>query len=157
MESVDVVRQALTQALLFALPILGAGLCVGLLVSLFQAVTQIQEQTLTFVPKIITMILVAVVMLSWIPSASACFWKPCYTYSMIFFCSSSFSRASISGGFGFLGGRPRLFLSSTIWMPKFSIGIEKFRPELLLLPAEAPPAAETPCRPSEESLADYCF
>ncbi|MFB3137596.1 MAG: flagellar biosynthetic protein FliQ, partial [Phycisphaerales bacterium] len=42
------------------------GLVVGLLISLFQAVTQIQEQTLTFVPKIIVMILVAVVLLSWI-------------------------------------------------------------------------------------------
>jgi flagellar biosynthetic protein FliQ len=47
-------------------PILGAGLIVGLLISLFQAVTQIQEQTLTFVPKIIAMILVAVILLGWI-------------------------------------------------------------------------------------------
>jgi flagellar biosynthetic protein FliQ len=65
-EAVDIARIALLQALLIAVPILGAGLIVGLLISLFQAVTQIQEQTLTFVPKIITMILVAVVMLGWI-------------------------------------------------------------------------------------------
>jgi flagellar biosynthetic protein FliQ len=65
-EAVDIARTALLQALIIAVPILGAGLVVGLLISLFQAVTQIQEQTLTFVPKIITMILVAVVMLSWI-------------------------------------------------------------------------------------------
>jgi flagellar biosynthetic protein FliQ len=65
-EAVDIARVALLQALLIAVPILGAGLVVGLLISLFQAVTQIQEQTLTFVPKIITMILVAVVMLGWI-------------------------------------------------------------------------------------------
>ena len=52
-EAVDVARIALLQALLIAVPILGAGLVVGLLISLFQAVTQIQEQTLTFVPKII--------------------------------------------------------------------------------------------------------
>ena len=44
----------------------GSILLVGLLVSLFQAVTQIQEQTLTFVPKIIVMIVVAIVLLSWI-------------------------------------------------------------------------------------------
>jgi flagellar biosynthetic protein FliQ len=64
--AVEVVRIALFQALLLATPILGAGLLVGLCVSLFQAVTQIQEQTLTFVPKIITMILVAIFLLSWI-------------------------------------------------------------------------------------------
>ncbi|MCH8165674.1 MAG: flagellar biosynthetic protein FliQ [Planctomycetes bacterium] len=65
-DPVDVARIALMQALIIAVPILGAGLVVGLLISLFQAVTQIQEQTLTFVPKIIVMILVAVVLLSWI-------------------------------------------------------------------------------------------
>ena len=65
-EAVDIARIALLQALIIAVPILGAGLIVGLLISLFQAVTQIQEQTLTFVPKIIAMILVAVVLLGWI-------------------------------------------------------------------------------------------
>ena len=65
-DTVEVVRAALMQALILATPILGAGLLVGLIVSLFQAVTQIQEQTLTFVPKIVVMILVAIVLLSWI-------------------------------------------------------------------------------------------
>ena len=65
-EAVDIARIALLQALIIAVPILGAGLIVGLIISLFQAVTQIQEQTLTFVPKIITMILVAVVLMGWI-------------------------------------------------------------------------------------------
>ena len=65
-DAVDIARNALIQALIIAVPILGAGLTIGLMVSLFQAVTQIQEQTLTFVPKIIVMILVAVVLLGWI-------------------------------------------------------------------------------------------
>ena len=65
-EAVDIARIALLQALIIAVPILGAGLIVGLIISLFQAVTQIQEQTLTFVPKIITMILVAVMLMGWI-------------------------------------------------------------------------------------------
>ncbi len=65
-EAVDVARDALWQSLIIAVPILGAGLLIGLMVSLFQAVTQIQEQTLTFVPKIIVMILVAIVLLGWI-------------------------------------------------------------------------------------------
>ncbi len=65
-EAVDVARIALLQALTIAVPILGAGLIVGLVISLFQAVTQIHEQTLTFVSKIIVMILVAALLLSWI-------------------------------------------------------------------------------------------
>ena len=65
-DPIDVVRGALLQALIIAVPILGSGPFVGLLVSLFQSITQIQEQTLTFVPKIIVMILVAVVLLGWI-------------------------------------------------------------------------------------------
>lgn len=65
-EAIEVVKMALLQALILATPILGAGLIVGLIVSLFQAVTQVQEQTLSFVPKIIVMILVAVILLSWI-------------------------------------------------------------------------------------------
>lgn len=63
---VDTVRQALMEALIIATPILGAGLLIGLIVSLFQAVTQIQEQTLSFVPKIIGMIVVAILLLGWI-------------------------------------------------------------------------------------------
>lgn len=49
---------ALTVALELSMPFLLASLAVGLLVSVFQAVTQIQEQTLTFIPKIIVTIAV---------------------------------------------------------------------------------------------------
>lgn len=72
-DPVGTVKVALLQALILALPILGAGLFVGLCVSLFQAVTQIQEQTLTFVPKIVVMILVAVALLGWISQRMADF------------------------------------------------------------------------------------
>ncbi len=65
-EAIEIVRQALMEALIVALPILGAGLVIGLIISLFQAVTQIQEQTLVFVPKIIVMMLVALLLLSWV-------------------------------------------------------------------------------------------
>ena len=65
-DGVEIVRLALMEALIIALPILGAGLTIGLIISIFQAVTQIQEQTLTFVPKIVVMIVVAIVLLSWI-------------------------------------------------------------------------------------------
>ncbi|MBK5251284.1 MAG: flagellar biosynthesis protein FliQ [Peptostreptococcaceae bacterium] len=49
----DIMRDALTTVLLTAGPVLMAALLVGLIVSIFQATTQIQEQTLTFVPKIV--------------------------------------------------------------------------------------------------------
>ncbi|ADK85678.1 flagellar biosynthetic protein FliQ [Desulfarculus baarsii DSM 2075] len=46
-------RQGMEITLLMAAPVLGVGMVVGLLVSIFQSVTQIQEMTLTFVPKIL--------------------------------------------------------------------------------------------------------
>jgi flagellar biosynthesis protein FliQ len=66
LDAVDVVRVALMEALIISVPILGAGLLVGLIISLFQAVTQIQEQTLSFVPKIVAMIVVTILLLNWI-------------------------------------------------------------------------------------------
>ncbi len=50
-------RDAITTVILVAGPVLGLGMLVGLLVSVFQATTQIQEQTLTFVPKIVAVLL----------------------------------------------------------------------------------------------------
>ena len=49
----DIAREALYTILLISAPVLGLTLLVGLLVSVFQATTQIQEPTLTFIPKII--------------------------------------------------------------------------------------------------------
>jgi flagellar biosynthesis protein FliQ len=60
------VRETLIVALKIAVPILGAGVLVGLVVSIFQSVTSIQDQTLTFVPKIIVMVVAAGMMLPWI-------------------------------------------------------------------------------------------
>jgi flagellar biosynthesis protein FliQ len=56
---------AMELALKVALPLLLVGLAVGLIVSVFQAVTQIQEQTLTFIPKILATIVVMVVLGPW--------------------------------------------------------------------------------------------
>ena len=52
---------AMELALKVALPLLLVGLSVGLIVSVFQAVTQIQEQTLSFIPKILATVVVMVV------------------------------------------------------------------------------------------------
>ncbi len=62
----DLCRQAVKVTLLVSLPILGIGLVVGILVSLFQAATQIQEMTLTFVPKIISIFVGLLLLLPWI-------------------------------------------------------------------------------------------
>jgi len=52
-------------ALMMALPMLLAGLAAGLLISIFQATTQINEMTLSFVPKIILVIVVAIFTMPW--------------------------------------------------------------------------------------------
>jgi flagellar biosynthetic protein FliQ len=62
----EFVRHTLILVLLIASPMLIVGLVVGVVVSLVQAVTQIQEQTLTFVPKITAMIIAAIVLMPWI-------------------------------------------------------------------------------------------
>ena len=67
-DALDLARSALLISLWIATPILVAGLLIGLIVSIAQAVTQIQEQTLSFVPKIAAMILVSVALLGWIAS-----------------------------------------------------------------------------------------
>lgn len=54
---VNVAKDALLTSMLIAMPMLGLGLIVGLAVSIFQAVTSIQEMTLTFIPKIIAVFL----------------------------------------------------------------------------------------------------
>jgi flagellar biosynthetic protein FliQ len=64
--AVYIVRETLIMALMISAPILLAGVIVGLLVSLVQSVTSIQDQTLTFVPKIAVMVIVAAVLLPWI-------------------------------------------------------------------------------------------
>ena len=61
-----IVRETLITVLKISAPILLAGMAVGLLVSLFQSVTSIQDQTLTFVPKIVVMVIVAAILLPWI-------------------------------------------------------------------------------------------
>ncbi len=65
---INVGMQAMQLAFKVAMPLLLVGLVVGLLVSVFQAVTQIQEQTLTFIPKIVAMGLVLVVAGPWMLS-----------------------------------------------------------------------------------------
>ncbi|WP_027183776.1 flagellar biosynthesis protein FliQ [Desulfovibrio inopinatus] len=59
-------RQGIETALMMALPMLLVGLAVGVFVSILQAATQIQEMTLTFVPKIVSMFIALIIAFPWI-------------------------------------------------------------------------------------------
>lgn len=58
-------REALSVVLLVSAPMLGLGMLVGVIVSILQATTQIQEQTLTFVPKIIAVMIAIIIFGPW--------------------------------------------------------------------------------------------
>lgn len=60
-----IAQQALEMTVLVSAPLLGAALAVGLLVSLFQAATQINEMTLSFIPKLLVLVLVMVLAGPW--------------------------------------------------------------------------------------------
>ena len=63
---VELIRRAVTAVLLAASPMMIAGLVVGLVVSIFQAATQINEQTMTFAPKIVAVLAALVIAVPWI-------------------------------------------------------------------------------------------
>lgn len=63
---VDLGREALWIAFLLSAPILGVGMLVGLVVSFLQALTQIQDQAIAFVPKVVAMGLVFALALPWL-------------------------------------------------------------------------------------------
>ena len=64
-QAIDILRQLVTTSLLIVSPILLGALVIGLAVSLLQAVTSIQEQTLSFVPKLVGIALIVVVGAPW--------------------------------------------------------------------------------------------
>jgi flagellar biosynthesis protein FliQ len=65
---IDLARSTLVTALMIVAPALLIGMTVGLLMSLFQTITSLQEQTLAIVPKIIAVVITLLVMLPWILS-----------------------------------------------------------------------------------------
>ena len=62
---ITLLQQTFVLVLELSVPMLIAGMILGLIVSVFQTVTQIQESTLTFVPKIIGCVIVLVILMSW--------------------------------------------------------------------------------------------
>lgn len=84
-EVLDIVREGLFQMLIVSAPVLLTGLVIGLIVSLFQALTQIQEMTLTFVPKILFVF------------ASLVLFLPFMLHSLMDFTRMVFDRAANGG------------------------------------------------------------
>ena len=76
---VDVCRKAVQTTLMVAGPMLLAGMVIGLIVSIFQATTQINEQTLTFIPKIVAVFLTLLVLTPWIIQTVLSFTRGIFT------------------------------------------------------------------------------
>jgi flagellar biosynthetic protein FliQ len=76
---VGFVQEAIKVTILVAMPMLGLGLIVGLIVSIFQAVTQIHEMTLTFVPKILVVLLGLLFFSNWMLQQLIDFGHNCIT------------------------------------------------------------------------------
>jgi len=70
---IEIGREALWVILKTAGPIMAAGLAIGLLIALFQALTTIQEMTLTFVPKILVIFTSVILFLPWMMSTVTIF------------------------------------------------------------------------------------
>ena len=64
-QAVELARDAVVLTLLLSVPVMAVATLAGLLISIAQAVTQIQDQTLSFVPKIILMLLTTLLLLPW--------------------------------------------------------------------------------------------
>ncbi|MCL2154980.1 MAG: flagellar biosynthesis protein FliQ [Leptospirales bacterium] len=62
---IKILRESLMTVILVSMPVLGVGMLVGLVVSIFQTTTSIQEQTLTFVPKMIAIFITIILFGSW--------------------------------------------------------------------------------------------
>lgn len=63
--AVELLKQTMLQAISLAAPVLLTAMVIGLSVSLFQAVTSISEQTLTFVPKALALVALLILLLPW--------------------------------------------------------------------------------------------
>lgn len=77
--AIEVVSQAIKVTLMLAAPMLIGALVVGILVSIFQAVTQINEQTLSFIPKILVIIAALVIFSPWMMETMVSYTQDLFT------------------------------------------------------------------------------
>lgn len=75
----DLGRQALQVALMVSMPVLAVALFIGVAVSVFQAVTQVQESSLTFVPKLVGVGIVMALLGNWMLGTLVAFTNTCFT------------------------------------------------------------------------------
>lgn len=73
---IDLGRRAMLVTLMVSAPMLVSGMVIGLVISIFQSVTQIQEITLTFVPKIVVVMATFLLFLPWMLSLLLAFTQP---------------------------------------------------------------------------------
>jgi len=76
---VEITNQAIKVTLMLAAPMLLGALVIGIMVSLFQAVTQINEQTLSFIPKILVIVVALVLLSPWMMETITSFTRDLYT------------------------------------------------------------------------------
>jgi len=77
--AIEVVNQAMKVTLMLSAPMLIGALVVGVVVSIFQAVTQINEQTLTFIPKILVIVATLVIFSPWMMETMVSFTHDLFT------------------------------------------------------------------------------
>ena len=73
-DAVDLGRNAVIVTLVLSAPALAVGMIVGLAVGLLQALTQVQEQTVAFVPKLVAMFLTVALLLPWLLTQMSDYW-----------------------------------------------------------------------------------
>lgn len=77
--ALDTARQGIQVGLLVSLPVLATALLIGLIVSVLQAITQVQEATLSFVPKVFGLALVTIFLGNWMLTTLVQFVQFCFT------------------------------------------------------------------------------
>jgi flagellar biosynthetic protein FliQ len=77
----ELTRQGLSVAVMVSLPILAVALLIGLSVSVFQAITQVQEMTLTYVPKLIGAGIMLVLFGGWMTTSLVSFMRFCFEHA----------------------------------------------------------------------------
>ncbi|MDP8206998.1 MAG: flagellar biosynthetic protein FliQ [Candidatus Electryonea clarkiae] len=78
--AIYIVRETLFTAIILAAPMLLSGLLIGLIISMIQSATQINEMTLTFIPKILVVVVVMIVAMPWIINRVLLFTHMIYGY-----------------------------------------------------------------------------
>lgn len=79
-EVIMLIREGVMQVFILCAPVLGSALIIGLVVAILQATTSIQEQTLTFLPKLIIVLLVIALLGGWMLSTLSDYTKELFAY-----------------------------------------------------------------------------